>query len=214
MRCPGCYPQASSSFLILSFTSRSVITPLRILTGVPCPVLRFFTSSSFSHFAEGDGGHAALEEAIWTHSALSITMDLRKSGQRLVRRRRDSIASAVEMGVRELLTTTLTTSSMGIVRLLRVGGVGFVDGLWGGAENSIQTASATPPSRPSKHRLLISFGPISRVLSSPSALRIVISTEPFADLLGVVRDLSRTRSKRAARREDEEGVTGGTSGCR
>ena len=34
-----------------------------------------------------------------------------------------------EMGVRELFTTTLTTSSMGIVRLLRVGGVGFVDGL-------------------------------------------------------------------------------------
>jgi hypothetical protein len=97
MRCPGCYSQPSSSFLILSFTSRSVITPLRILTGVPCPVLRFFTSSSFSHFAEGDGGHAALEEAIWTHSALSITMDLRKSGQRLVRRRRDSIASAAKV---------------------------------------------------------------------------------------------------------------------
>lgn len=42
-----------------------------------------------------------------------------------------------EIGVRELLTTIPKTSSIGIVRRRRVGGVGFDDGLCAGAENNL-----------------------------------------------------------------------------
>lgn len=41
------------------------------------------------------------------------------------------------MGVRELLTTIPTTSSIGIVRRRRVGGVGLDEGLCAGAENNL-----------------------------------------------------------------------------
>ena len=47
--------------------SRSVIVPGLIfigLRGLPPPDFRFRTSTSLSHLEDGDGGQAALEEAI------------------------------------------------------------------------------------------------------------------------------------------------------
>lgn len=47
-----------------SLMSRNVTAPDLIFTGLPPPVFRFRTSSSLSRLDDGDGGHAALEEAI------------------------------------------------------------------------------------------------------------------------------------------------------
>lgn len=69
---------------------------------------------------------------------------------------REVWASAMEMGVFELLTITSATSDIGIAFLLPRGGVGKVLGPGDGAENIIQTPSATVSKRLNVLRLFSS----------------------------------------------------------
>lgn len=84
----------------------------------------------------GDGG--ATERAVMGISSQScrpIVLLVRKNGQSSVSIWRDVWASAVEMGVLELLTITSATSNIGMAFLRPRGGVGRVLGPGEGAEN-------------------------------------------------------------------------------
>jgi hypothetical protein len=60
---------------------------------------------------------------ISSHSSPAISISFRKKGQRLVRRLRDSWASADEIGTGEDFTTASATSDVGKARRLRAAGV-------------------------------------------------------------------------------------------
>lgn len=93
---------SSISLWILAFTSLKVIAPERIFNGLPgLPGLFLASASASSNLAEeGDGGAPEEEpEAIWSHSSPSRVIDVRKSGHRDERRRRDSVASALYTAV-------------------------------------------------------------------------------------------------------------------
>lgn len=90
----------------------------------------------------GDGG--ATERAVMgisSHSCRPIVLLVRKNGQSSVSIWRDVWASAVDMGVLELLTITSATSDMGIAFLRPRGGVGRVLGPGEGAENILDGVS-------------------------------------------------------------------------
>lgn len=87
----------------------------------------------------GDGG--ATEKAVMGISSQScrpIVLLVRKNGQSSVSIWRDVWASAVEMGVLELLTITSATSNIGMAFLRPRGGVGRVLGPGEGAENILK----------------------------------------------------------------------------
>jgi hypothetical protein len=88
------------------------------------------------------------------HSPLLISIGTRKKGQSLQSIVKDSFASDVEIGTGEDLTTAFVTCAAGSARRLRA--IGVPEEPLDGAENSIHTLSATPPSLPSKHLRLIS----------------------------------------------------------
>ena|SRR5882762_10370593 len=66
---------------------------------------------------------AVVGAGISTHSSPPMFISFRKNGQRLVRRLRDSWASADEIGTGEDFTIASTTSDVGRARRLRAAGV-------------------------------------------------------------------------------------------
>jgi hypothetical protein len=68
---------------------------------------------------------AAFVAGISSHSSPAITRERKKKGQRVVSKRKDSCASAVEIGTGEDLITAVSTSEEGNARRLRPPGVEF-----------------------------------------------------------------------------------------
>ena len=66
---------------------------------------------------------AVIGVGISNHSSPSIFISLRKNGHRLVRRPRDSCASANEIGTGDDLTTASATSDFGRVRRFLADGI-------------------------------------------------------------------------------------------
>lgn len=142
-----------------------------------------------------------IEDGISSHSAPATVSFLRKKGQRSVRIARDSLASAVEIGTGEDLMMASATSVAGNARLFLPDGV--PEAPVTGLENSIQTLSATPPSRPRRQRRRISSWFIFNIWSRVRVPRV---TSLPNDLVGdAVRERWRTRSYKACLR-DVEGV--------
>lgn len=81
---------------------------------------------------------AVVGAGISSHSSPAISKSLRKKGHKLVRRPRDSWASAEEMGTGEDFTTARATSDVGRARRLRVVGVVLAPT---GEEKSLQIGS-------------------------------------------------------------------------
>ncbi len=153
----------SSSFLILSRTSRRPPFSRRTLLGdlvtsstalSSFPRIRPGLGGAFRGLAESSTAAAVEGAGISSHSALAISSLRRKNGQSDASKSRDSRASADEIGTGEDFNTAAATSSTGKARRLRV--LGRADVEPEGFENNIQTLSATPLKRPSKHRRRIS----------------------------------------------------------
>jgi hypothetical protein len=155
----------------------------------------------------GDAVSVAAEAegaGISSHSSAPTSIRRTKNGHSVTSRSIDSRASALDIGTGDDLTTAETTSGTGSARRLRAG-VELDEEAEEGVEKSIHTLSATPSSRPRRHRRRISSW---ESLRSASLVRPVRGVEGVVwrlkgfGLVGVaVSDRCRMRSHKAARRE-------------